>query len=234
MPGLQCPKRLSMSASTGCASAGTCATSWSSSMNGLSQSQWNRSWPVSVIGGVRTLLALVLALVLAGCANASQLAAAGHRTVGPPAASRRPAAVYAPDHLLSARVVLPSPAMTAGSRMTGHVLVSNSSGHAIHAFGCLNLFQVLLTSSIYRPAAAWAACLQRFTIAVGVTRYPVTVWASYNQCSQGRPRDGLRACLPGGRMPPLPPGTYHARLFQVHQLVQVPSPITVRVTPAHS
>ena len=118
--------------------------------------------------------------------------------------------------------------------MTGHVLVSNSSGHVMHVFGCLNLFQVLLTSSIYRPAAAWAACLQRFTIPVGVTRYPVTVWASYDQCSQGRPRSGPRACLSGGRMPPLPPGTYHARLFQVHQLVQVPSPITVRVTPAHS
>jgi hypothetical protein len=200
---------------------------------GHSQSQRNRNWPARVIGGVRILLAVALALVLAGCANAGRVAA-GHGTVGPPAASRRPAVVQAPDHGVSARVVLPSAVMPAGSRMTGHVLVSNSSGHAIRVFGCLNLFQVLLTSSTYRPAAAWAACLQRFTIPVGVTRYPVTVWASYNQCSRGHSRDGLRACLPGGRMPPLPPGTYHARLFQVHQLVQVPSPVSVRVAPAHS
>jgi hypothetical protein len=33
-------------------------------------------------------------------------------------------------------------------------------------------------------------------------------------------------------MPPLPPGTYQARLFQARPLVQIPPPITVRVMPA--
>jgi hypothetical protein len=88
--------------------------------------------------------------------------------------------------------------------MAGHVLIENNTGHAIHVFGCLSLFQVLLTSSTYRPTVAWAACLQRFTIPDGETRYPVTVWASYSQCSQGRPQHGLRPCLPGGRIPPSP------------------------------
>jgi hypothetical protein len=128
-------------------------------------------------------------------------------------------------------VVLPSAAMMAGSRMTGHVLVSNTTGHAIHVSGCLSLFQVLLTSGTYRPAAAWATCLQRFTIPVGVTRYPVTVPASYSQCSQGHGHGGLRSCPPGGGMPPLPPGMYHARLFQIRRLVQAPPPATVRITP---
>jgi hypothetical protein len=115
--------------------------------------------------------------------------------------------------------------------MAGHVLVDNNTGHAIHVSGCLSLFQVLLTSSRYRPGVAWAACLQRFTIPAGETRYPVTVWATYSQCSQGRPQHGLRPCLPGGRMPPLPPGQYHAKLFQLRKLVRVPSAIMVRVTP---
>jgi hypothetical protein len=118
--------------------------------------------------------------------------------------------------------------------MAGHVLVDNTTGQAIHVSGCLSLFQVLLTSSTYRPAVALAACLQRFTIPADQTRYRVTLWASDSQCSQARPRAGLRACLPGGHMPPLPPGTYHARLFQARKLVRVPPPVTVRVTlPGH-
>ncbi len=142
-----------------------------------------------------------------------------------PSSWRRPPA-------LSAHLVLPSQTMTAGSPMTGQVLVDNHTGHAIHTFGCLSLFQVLLNSRTYRPTVAWAACLQRFTIPAGQTRYRVTVWASSSQCSQARPPQGLKACLPDGRMPPLPPGTYHARLFQAHPLVRVPPAITVRVIPA--
>jgi len=113
--------------------------------------------------------------------------------------------------------------------MSGHVLVENNTGHAIHASGCLTLFQVLLTSSTYRPTAAWRTCLQPFTIPTGKSRYPITVSASYNECHQGRPQHSLRECLPGGRPPPLPPGTYHAKLFQVSNLVRVPPAITVRV-----
>jgi len=114
--------------------------------------------------------------------------------------------------------------------MSGYVLVENHTEHAVHASGCLTLFQVLLTSSTYRPTAAWFLCLQPFTIPIGETRYSATVSASYNQCHQGRPQHGLRACLPGGRPPPLPPGDYHATLFQVGHLVRVPPAITVRVT----
>ena len=118
--------------------------------------------------------------------------------------------------------------------MTGEVLVDNDTGHAVHVTGCLALFQVVLTSSTYRPAVAWAACLQQFTIPAGQTRYRVALRASYSQCSQGRPLDGLKACLPDGRPPPLPPGTYNARLYQARGLVRVPPALTVRVTqPGH-
>jgi len=176
----------------------------------------------------------VLALLLAGCASGSH-GAAGHGqvTAVPPAARPRPSATPVPGHppALSARVVLPSDTMTAGSSMAGYVEVDNTTGHAVQVTGCLALFQVILTSSTYRPVAAWEACLRQFTIPVGQARYRVTLAASYSQCSQGRPRGGVRACLPGGRMPPLPPGTYHARLCQAAKLVRVPPEVAVRVTP---
>jgi hypothetical protein len=124
--------------------------------------------------------------------------------------------------------------MTAGTSMAGDVLVDNDTGHAVYVVGCLTLFQVILTSSTYRPAVAWPACLQQLTIPPGQTRYWITLRASYSQCSQGHPQDDLKACLPGGRPPPLPPGIYYARLFQLRKLVQVPPAVTVQVIlPGH-
>jgi hypothetical protein len=190
---------------------------------GWKPARWNRMWSAGVNLDVRSLL-VVLALLLAGCSSGGQIASTTH-----------PHQALTPAHLrlsapVTARVVLPSQMMTAGSSMSGQVVVENNTGHAIRVSGCVSLFQVLLTSSTYRPPVAWFTCLQRFTIPVGESRYWVTVWASYSQCSQGRPRHGLRACRPDGRMPPLPPGTYYARLFQVRNLVRVPPALTVRVT----
>jgi hypothetical protein len=163
----------------------------------------------------------VVALLLAGCASGGHAAARS----GPAAAvPGRPAP-------LSARVVLPAQTMTAGSSMAGHVLVDNNTGHAVRVSGCGSLFQVVLTRPGYRPTVGWLDCLQQITIPPGHTRYRVTILASYTQCGRGRQRDGLRACLPGGRMPPLPPGTYHARLFQARPLARTPPAITIQVTP---
>jgi hypothetical protein len=167
----------------------------------------------------------MLTLFLAGCSSGSHIAAtANPRTAATPA-HRHPSAP------MTARVVLPSRTMTAGASMSGHVLVDNTTGHAIQVPGCVKLFQVLLTSSTYRPTVGWFTCLQRFTIPAGESRYAVTVLARYSQCSQGRPQHGLKPCRPDGRMPPLPPGTYHAKLFQVGNIVRVPPALTLRVTP---
>jgi hypothetical protein len=118
--------------------------------------------------------------------------------------------------------------------MPGRVVVENNTGRAIHVPGCWRLFQVALVSSKNRPTVAWLTCLQTFTIPAGQSSYPATVQASYSQCSPGRPRGGVRACLPGGRPPPLPPGDYRARLFQDGHLVPVPPAMTVHVTPPKS
>jgi hypothetical protein len=173
---------------------------------------------------VRSLV-VVLALLLAGCSSGSYVATTANPHTALTPAHRHPAAP------MTARVVLPSRTMTAGTSMSGQVLVDNTTGHAIHVSGCVKLFQVMLTSNTYRPPVAWFTCSQRFTIPTGESRYAVTVQASYSECSQGRPQHGLKPCMPAGRMPPLPPGTYHAKLFQVGNLVRVPPALAVRVTP---
>jgi len=181
-------------------------------------------WPADVNLDVRSIL-VVVALLLAGCSSGSHIAS----TTKP-----HTALTPARGHLsapMTARIVLPSQTMTAGSSMSGYVVVENT-GHAIRVSGCMSLFQVLLTSSTYRPPVGWLLCLQWFTIPAGESRYPVTLSASYSQCTQGRPQHGLKACRPDGRVPPLPPGTYHAKLFQLHKLVRIPPALTVRVTPA--
>src|SRR6266487_4384768 len=181
---------------------------------------------------------IVLALLVAGCSSgghissrrpqgvATQPTANPHTTLR--ATSRHSSAP------MSARVVLPSRTMTAGSSMSGRVVVENSTGHAIHVTGCVTLFQVVLVNNKYKPTVAWFTCLQKFTIPVGESSYPATVEASYSRCGPGRPRGGLRACLPNNHPPPLPPGDYHAVLFQAVHVVPVPSAETIRVTPPES
>lgn len=114
--------------------------------------------------------------------------------------------------------------------MSGRVVVENNTGRAISVYGCVTLFQVVLVNSRYRPDVGWFTCLQKLTIPAGRSGYRVTVAASYSACSQGRPWGAVRACLPDGRPPPLPPGDYHAVLFQVRPLVPAPPAVTVRVT----
>ncbi len=131
---------------------------------------------------------------------------------------------------LSASVRLRSRTVSAGSSLPGRVVVQNNTGHAIRVPGCGALFQVALASARYQPAVAWPTCLQMLTIPAGESSYPVTVLASYLQCHEGRTQGAIRACLPDQRPPPLPPGDYRARLFQVGHLVVAPPGTTVRVT----
>ena len=121
---------------------------------------------------------------------------------------------------MSARIVLPT-TMTAGSSMTGQVVVENGSGHSLHPSGCLSLFAVELGNDEITPNVGWLSCLQAFTIPLGESRYPVTVIASYIPCSP----------CPGGHLEPLPPGDYRATPFQSTPLVPTPPALSIRVTP---
>ena len=168
---------------------------------------------------------LALAAAVAGCSGGGSL---------PPAhsggAAASPSASHPSSRPLSVRLVLPARSLPSGSRMTVRVLVRNRTGHALHVKGCLELFQVALASRTYHPAVVWPTCLQRLTIPAGRSSSRVQILATYLQCTQGPPQHGLPSCLPGGRMPPLPPGVYHTQLFQSLPLAPAPPPILVRVT----
>jgi hypothetical protein len=179
---------------------------------------------------VRSLV-IALVLALAGCGAGGQVPA--RPAPGSPGGARV-GAPYRPAGAVSARLYLPSRTMAAGSSMPVRVIVVNNTGHAIHVAGCLTLFQVALVSDTYHPAVAWFTCLQTLTIRAGISSYPVTLSASYSECSQGRPRDGMKACLRNRRSPPLPAGVYRATLFQAGHIVPAPPAIPVRVTPAGS
>jgi hypothetical protein len=161
---------------------------------------------------------LALTGMVAACSGGSHATDVDH-------IARRPAAS------VSARVVLQSRTIPAGSAVAGRVIVDNDTGRAVHVVGCGALFQVVLTSSSYHPVVVWPTCLQRFTIPAGKSSYRVTVQASRTQCSQGKPHGPLKRCLPGLRMPPLAPGRYQAKLFQTGHAVAVPPPTPVRVVP---
>lgn len=157
------------------------------------------------------LFVILLAVLAAGCSSAGR---AAQRSGSP--------------HALSAQVVLPTRTMTAGSSIKGRVVVRNNTGRTIHTSGCRTLFQVALSSSSYHPDVAWPLCLQPFAIPVGVSSYRITVAATYLVCGDRQ----SPACLPGGGMPPLPPGKYRAMLFQSRHLVQAPPGVLVRVIAA--
>ena len=132
---------------------------------------------------------------------------------------------------VTARVVLPSHTMTAGSSMLGHVIVENNTGAPLERSGCISLFSVFLGNASITPHPAFPACLQAFTIPVGRSSYAVSVVATYLECGgpplgNGRPcakRDGQTV------MPSLPPGEYRATLWG--NIVPTPPAVNVRVTP---
>jgi hypothetical protein len=123
---------------------------------------------------------------------------------------------------------VPSRTMEAGSSMLAHIVVDNRTGHAIHARGCGQIFELALGNSSHPAEAGWPACLQDLTIATGTTSYPWTIRASYDSC--GGVGVGELACLPDNQPPPLPAGEYDVVFFQSPYIVSVPAPIPVRVT----
>jgi heat shock protein HslJ len=131
---------------------------------------------------------------------------------------------------VTARIELPSTTMPAGSKMTGHVVIENNTGHEIHAGGCGSLFAVLLGDAAYHPDPMWRACAQDIVIPVGETSYEAQVFATYTACDQTG-TNGVPRCLSGSRMPPLPPGNYQAQFFQSSPVVTPAVPIDVTVTP---
>jgi hypothetical protein len=186
----------------------------------------NRFRRRSVILTMKAFVAPVVVVLLAGCG-------AGHSSSVPSTASRQ-VVQTAPStgprsQRLSARVVLPTTTVIAGSSMSGRLVVDNNTGRALHVGDCGFPFQVALTNSQIQTGGAWAACIREFTIPVGRSSYPVPVRATYLGCGGIH----LPACVKRNgsfASPPLPPGEYDATLLQASKIVPPPPPITVRVT----
>jgi hypothetical protein len=181
--------------------------------------------------------ALAVAVVVATVAVAAVVVVATHRSsvppgpsATPPATSTSPPPVTPTPAPLSATLVLPTRTMKAGGGISGQVVVENRTGQALRVTGCGGIFQVALTSSTYHPMVAWPACLQRITIPSGRSTYPVSVFASYEECGMSGPSGTMTACLPTGS-PPLPPGSYEATTFEDGGAIPAPSSVAVTVTP---
>jgi hypothetical protein len=178
----------------------------------------------------RSIVLVALVLAVAGCASHPAPHLRASRPAPPLSAEPQPMIPAVP---LSVHVILPSRTMTAGAPLAGWVEVENHTGHAIRTEGCNALFAVALASSRYHPVVAVTTCAERLTIPEGQSSYRVQVLANYLSCSVGHASGARPACLPGMRMPPLPPGRYRATLFfLVSQFAPAPPAIPVLVRPA--
>jgi hypothetical protein len=125
---------------------------------------------------------------------------------------------------LSARIVLPTTTMEAGSSIAGEVVVENDTGRALHATGCLSVFAVVLGNDDVKPTVAWPECLQSFTVPTGESTYRVTVVARFRSCPPP-------PCRAHGQPAPLPPGRYRAMLFRSTPVVPSAPPVAMLVSP---
>ncbi|KQZ87424.1 hypothetical protein ASD62_17720 [Phycicoccus sp. Root563] len=132
---------------------------------------------------------------------------------------------------LRAVLTLPTTTIRTGESVAAQITVTNNTGEDIHLVGCGPIYTVLLIGGPHQESPFWAACAQNITIPKGDTTYPVTVAATYSECSP-RGDQGMAKCLPKeGSMPGLPRGRYTATTWGVTDQVPVPAPITVTVKP---
>jgi hypothetical protein len=135
---------------------------------------------------------------------------------------------------LSARLVVPSKKVVAGSVVQTKLRVGNTTGNPVTVTSCGSPFAVALNSKAYMPLVGFPACAMSFTIPIGRSTYTVPLQASYSSCGgegtipgQGPPRP----CI-NGRPPPLPVGKYQVKVYQNPAVVSAPAPINVRVVAA--
>jgi hypothetical protein len=101
----------------------------------------------------------------------------------------------------------------AGQPIKGYMRVTNNTGRRITVDGCLSWFSAGVENKRIPFHPVTPACLQRFTIGVGVSRYRVKLATTYQSCVP--PAEATKtspACLAGPRLPPLPAGIYKTKV----------------------
>jgi hypothetical protein len=129
---------------------------------------------------------------------------------------------------ISARVMLPSKTIVAGSTVDAKVIVENNTGSALNVLACGSPFAVELAKDNIQPVVEWPACRQTLTIPVGKSSYTTPVSASYLGCGNRGP---FPRCVDGPHPhpPPLPTGEYQAKLYQNPTVDPAPIPTVVHV-----
>ncbi|SES48915.1 hypothetical protein SAMN05216199_0245 [Pedococcus cremeus] len=135
-----------------------------------------------------------------------------------------------PPGSVRAIITLPSTTVRGGSSLPATITVENDSGKPFHILGCGSVFSVLLVGEGHRPSPSWPLCAQDIIIPAGVSTYPVTVAAAYQECSMDG-GNGMPACERDGSMAPLPAGRYQATTVSVSPDLPVPARVPVTVTP---
>jgi hypothetical protein len=130
-----------------------------------------------------------------------------------------------PPTPLSARIELDTQTVPVGGTIGGQIVVTNTTGEALHVVACKTLFQVALANADYEQQPNWLLCAQQLTIPTGESSYPVTVRAEHLACIGAPPyRPGDIRCDD-----PFPTGDYEARLVQGYEGKHIPDPPTVHV-----
>jgi hypothetical protein len=166
---------------------------------------------------------------------------------GPPVAAPAPKLPSPPTlakNRLGVQIDLSATQVMAGHPLQAVVLVYNPDApinlnQSVGAGGCSPAFEVILTNGTVRNTVAFTtACGTRpFIIQHGSNRFPQTVSTVFNMCitnvpNNGPPTPNQPLCLPSGKQPPLPKGSYRAvmRWSLAVPPLPPPAPVTVHLT----
>jgi hypothetical protein len=149
-----------------------------------------------------------------------------------------------PDGSLHIQVVLDDSVVHGGSSIQGEEVFVNDGPRPIMVGGCPDdwLMVGLANASVdFDPPTSLAVCQGGPTLPVGVSRFSITVRATYATCTY--PNSGFSPSaqrplcvgsgMPPSQLPPLPPGSYETKaLIQVLPPGTVaPPPVLVTVLP---
>lgn len=133
-------------------------------------------------------------------------------------------------HGVTTHLTLDATTVASGGKLHGTVSVDNATGVALHGSKCGEPFAAELHQSRFGQMTFFTTCDRPFTIPTGVSTYPVTVTATYSQCT---PRAGdvsadYPKCTANG-IPGLPVGHYRAVVVGQSDLVSSALPVDVVV-----
>jgi hypothetical protein len=142
---------------------------------------------------------------------------------------------------IKVRITLGSGRVAAGQRIKGTVLLTNTASKTITVNTCADngWLQVGLKGHgyAYKPSSLLILCPPTVRLHPGPNRFSVTVFTSYESCSQpeGNAPTPAPRCTRSNGLPPLPSGKYSITVssFGLPHLTRAPNHVTVTLLPNH-